>query len=245
MTAPASTTVPTGTTTVTIPATTTTAPATVEPSTTATVAPTEPAAVQATGDEPSQRQRRSLEDSLGPLDDDTKTFVLDAVKSARNEAKNLRDRAKSADDVRNEIASAVAKALGIEQPPDPATLTAQLTDQTSKARQAQVELAVFRAAATAGGDPAALLDSVSFVRALADIDPSDNTAIADKVRAAVAANPSLGTAPVRRVPGPNPAAGSSANGAPDLESEIAAAQKAGDVGRVISLQNQKLAAAAR
>jgi hypothetical protein len=41
-------------------------------------------------------------------------------------------------------------------------------------------------------------------------------------------------------PAPNPAQGSSAGGAPDLDSQIAEAQKAGDTSLAIHLQNQKL-----
>lgn len=43
-------------------------------------------------------------------------------------------------------------------------------------------------------------------------------------------------------PRPNPAQGSSASGAPDLQAQIAQAEKAGDVNLQIRLQNQKLLA---
>jgi hypothetical protein len=238
----------------TAPTITSVAPATVEvtpaaaPVADATAAVTAPpaATTPVADDAATTTGRRSLEDALAALDDKTKAYVLDTVKSARNEAKNLRDRAKSADDVRSELIATIAKATGIETaPPDPAALAQQLEAQTAATRQASVELAVYRAASAAGGDPNALLDSVSFVKALADVDPSDMEAVTAKVTAAVAANPALGIAPTRRAPGANPAAGSSANGAPDLESEIAAALKAGDLTKVIHLQNQKLAAPAR
>lgn len=227
-----------------------TAPTTTETGTAATapeVTATEPAPAATTpATETAPTTRRSLESALAALDDDTRSYVLETVKTARNEAKNLRDRVKSADDVRAELIATIAKATGIEQaPPDPAALTQQLEAQTSATRQASLELAVYRAAASAGGDPNALLDSVSFVKSLDGLDPSDSDAVIAKVTAAVAANPALGTAPARRAPGTNPAAGSSANGAPDLESEIATALKAGDLARVIHLQNQKLAAPAR
>lgn len=47
------------------------------------------------------------------------------------------------------------------------------------------------------------------------------------------------------VPKPNPAQGSSASGAPDLEAQIVAARAAGDVNLQVRLQNQKLLAPLR
>lgn len=223
----------------------------------AATAPVEPAAAPNPGPEPSAPQnttqtaptepakpaKRTLEDSLAKLDDETRKFVIGEVAKARSEAKNLRERAK---DDKNEIVSAVSKALGLETAaPDPAALTQQLAESTASARQAQVELAVYRTAGQAGGDPAALLDSVSFMRALADVDPANADAVTAAITSAVAANPNLGAAPQRRLPAPNPAAGSSANGTPDLESQIADALKRGDTKAYIALQNQKLAALAR
>lgn len=41
--------------------------------------------------------KKSLEESLAALDDDTRTFVLGEVTSARTEAKNLRDRLRAAE----------------------------------------------------------------------------------------------------------------------------------------------------
>ncbi len=54
-------------------------------------------------------------------------------------------------------------ALGLveDEPIDPAKLTESLTTAQAEAKNARVELAIFRAAAAAGGDPAALLDSQS------------------------------------------------------------------------------------
>jgi hypothetical protein len=188
-------------------------------------------------------QRRSLEDALASLPEQDRAWVLSTVRDARKEAANYRDRARSADEVRNEISTAVAQALGIQPDttPDPAALTAQLAEQQTAARQAQVELAVFRAATTVGGDPAALLDSRSFLAQIANVDPTDTEAITTRVQAAIAANPLLAGVPARRAPGPNPALGSSANGAPSLDDQILAAKKAGDATLFIHLQNQKLA----
>lgn len=217
----------------------------------ATVAPATPPepvqtpAAAAPAPAPPAPAKKSLEDSLAALDDDTKAFVLAEVSKARKEAGDSRAAAKTkaADDARAELAQTIGKALGLvadDEKADPAKLTEQLTATAADARQAKVELAVFRAAQAASADAAALLDSRSFLAKLADIDPSDGAAVSAAVTEAVAANPAFAVAAARRLPAPNPAQGSSAAGAPDLEAQIAAAQKAGDFKTVIALQNQKL-----
>ncbi|MFE6683935.1 hypothetical protein [Streptomyces sp. NPDC057729] len=120
--------------------------------------------------------------------------------AARKDAGRSRVTAKqqAADDARAQLAQEIGKALGIvpgDTPPDPAQLTQQLTESQQQARQTAVELAVYRTARDAGGDPDALLDSRSFATSLADIDPTDTDAVAAAVKAAVTANPKLGTAP--------------------------------------------------
>jgi hypothetical protein len=54
---------------------------------------------------------------------------------------------------------------------------------------------VYRAAATAGADPDALLDSRSFAQAVADLDPSDTAGITAAITAAVQANPRYALTP--------------------------------------------------
>lgn len=88
---------------------------------------------------------------------------------------------------------AIAKALGLkeDEKPDPAKLTEQLTKEQQTAREAQVQLAVYRNAADAGGDPSALLDSASFLASLKDVDPTDAQAVQAAIKAAVEASPRL------------------------------------------------------
>lgn len=104
---------------------------------------------------------------------------------------------------------AIAKALGLkgDEPPDPEKLTQQLTQEQQRAREAAVQLAVYRSAATAGGDPDALLDSASFLRGLGNVDPADSEAVATAIKAAVEANPRLGANGTRRSPRPDPTQG--------------------------------------
>lgn len=115
---------------------------------------------------------------------------------ARKEAGKTRTTAKqrAADEARAELAQQIGKALGIvddDTAPDPDQLAQQLAAEQAKARQTAVELAVYRTAREAGGDPDALLDSRAFADAVAELDPSDLDGIRTAVKAAVEANPRL------------------------------------------------------
>jgi hypothetical protein len=155
-----------------------------------------------------------------------------------NGATRTNAKAQAAADARNEFAQTIGKALGLiqnDEPADPAALTAQLTAAGADARQAKIELAVFRAAQATDADPSALLDSRAFLVKLADVDPSDAAAITAAVTEAVAANPRLGKP---AVPGmrPNPAQGHSASAPLGLAEQIAASEKAGDTKATIRLK---------
>lgn len=92
---------------------------------------------------------------------------------------------------------ALAKALGLKQdePPDPAKLAEQVSQEQARAREAQTQLAVYRRAAAAEANPAALLDSASFLASVAKIDPTDEAAVDNAIKAAIEANPLLKAAP--------------------------------------------------
>lgn len=110
--------------------------------------------------------------------------------SSRTNAKQA-----AADQARKELAQQIGKALGIVEGDevDPAKLTEQLAATKAAQAEAARELAVFKAAATAGADPARLLDSRSFLATIADIDPTDSDAIAAAIKVAVDANPTFKT----------------------------------------------------
>lgn len=133
-----------------------------------------------------------------------------------NGAARTNAKAQAAEEARKELANTIGKALGIVEDgaeTDPAKLTESLTASQREAKQARVELAVFRNAAAAGADPAALLDSASFLAKVADLDPTDSSALSEAIKAAVEANPRLGAAPAGPTPpAPNPAQGAGANG---------------------------------
>lgn len=127
-----------------------------------------------------------------------------------NASDRTNSKTKAADEARKELAQTIGKALGLvtDEPVDPAELTKQLTATQAQAKQAALELAIFKSAPDAL-TAAALLDSRTFLAKVADLDPSDDAAIAAVVVDAVANIPALG----KRVPAPNPAQGSSASGA--------------------------------
>lgn len=127
-----------------------------------------------------------------------------------NGAARTNAKAAAADEARKELTQSIAKALGLageDVPVDPAKLTEQLTTSQAQARQAALELAVFRSSPDSAVANS-LLDSRSFLAKVADLDPSDGIAIAAAVGDWVTANPALG----KRAPAPNPAQGSSAAG---------------------------------
>ncbi len=165
-----------------------------------------------------------------------------------NGAARTTAKAQAAEEATKELTQTIAKALGLvaDEAADPAKLTESLTTAQAEAKQARVELAVFRNAGDAKGDPAALLDSTSFLKKLEAIDPTDAAAVQAAIADAVAANPRLGAAPSDpKTPAPNPAQGSSASGAPGFDHQIAEATKAGNHQLAIALKQQRSAQLAK
>ena len=149
--------------------------------------------------------------------------VWDSPETAKAEIERLRRengaartnaKAQAAEEARQALAAELGKILNPEATvTDPAKLTESLTTSQAEAKQARVELAVFRNAAAAGAYPAALLDSSSFLKSLDGIDPSDAAALSEAITKAVDANPRLSAAPSEpKPPAPNPAQGASSTG---------------------------------
>lgn len=90
-----------------------------------------------------------------------------------------------------EQVATIAKAFGAKDdtPPDPAVLAQQVTQEQAKAREASVQLAVYRSPAAKSADVDGLLDSTSFQRTLAEVDPNDAAAVDAAVKTFVDANP--------------------------------------------------------
>jgi hypothetical protein len=179
--------------------------------------------------------------------EDAKTNVWENPDTAKAEIERLRRenaasrtnaKQQAADEARSELANTIGRALGLvkDEPVDPQELTQQLTASQAAAKSAQVELAVFRAAASTDADASALLDSRTFLAKVADIDPSDSAAIQAAITEAVTANPRLGKAATAPGLKPNPAQGRSASPPATVAEQIAAAQAAGDTRTVLRLK---------
>lgn len=204
-----------------------------------------PATPDPTAPPAAKTPKKSLEDNLAGLDDDAKNFVLGEVEKARTEARNLRDRAKTADSAAADVLSKVAKALGIEEAaPDPVDLAKKLSDSTTESADLRRQVAVY-AAAGKQYEASVLLDSKSFLTSIASIDPADSAAIAAAMEAAAMVNPAVRTPPPSRLPAPTAAPGSSGGGAPDAEAVKAEALRKGDWKTAIAIENQKLVTAPR
>jgi hypothetical protein len=114
-----------------------------------------------------------------------------------NGADRTKAKATAAQEARDAIAKDIGKALGLVQddtPPDPAALATKAQEATETARTARVELAVFKAAQTAGANPVALLDRNSFTKAIAGLDPAAadfDTKVTAAIKAATTADPTL------------------------------------------------------
>ena len=147
------------------------------------------------------------------LENASRDDLLATIKDLRREnAKRRTDNTAAVEQAQEQaqqaLAQQIGKALGIiddgDTTPDPAKLTEQLTAQTQAAQQAQLELAVYKAAGALGADPDALLDSRSFLEKVQDIDPTKADDITTAIKETVESNPRLqtGQAPPKRSSAP-------------------------------------------
>lgn len=126
-----------------------------------------------------------------------------AIAEAANASGKAREDARTA--AAREARAALLKELGlVEDPnaaPDPAKLAQQLADERAvgaaaveRARDSAIKLAVYTGAPAHQGDPAALLDSNTFMASVKDFDPAAAdfaTKVDGAIKAAVAANQKL------------------------------------------------------
>lgn len=154
-----------------------------------------------------QAQPPKLEDMLAGLDESVRDTVLKEVRSARTEARNLRDRVKAAEPQLQELASLKAAAQTAEE-----RQAAALADANARLQKAERD-ALRSSVALRKGLPANLASR------LQGDDEAALEADADELLTMVAKQD---TTP--RVPRPDPSQGSSANGgaAPDLGSQFGA-----------------------
>lgn len=154
-----------------------------------------------------QPQEQSGQEAGGQQEQQASGNLWDDPAKAKAEIERLRSengkdrttaKTKAAEDARNELTQTLGKALGLIKDgdgdkPDPAKLTQQITETAAAAKQAQTELAVYKAAGKQGADADALLDSRNFLAKIADLDPSDTKAITKAITDAVTDNPKLKT----------------------------------------------------
>jgi hypothetical protein len=168
------------------------------------------------------------------------------IQNLREESKTTKAAAEKAvsDGVakaRQDLTDGLAKALGLKTDDslDPAKLQEELAKSQVQSRQSTVELAVFRTADAAGANPAALLDSRSFLSSIEGVDPYNTDALKAAIATAITENPLLAkVVDVSKTgPRPFPGQGGSSNGTPSLSEQIALAEKAGDTRLVIKLKS--------
>lgn len=123
------------------------------------------------------------------------------LRAARDEAYKNRQKANAAAQEKADLIQTLGKALGLVKDndgkgegPDAEALTKQIADEQAKATEAARELAVYKAAAANGADPAKLLDSRSFLTTIADVDHTDGKALGAAIKAAVDGNKSFALA---------------------------------------------------
>ncbi|OZF05241.1 hypothetical protein CH302_01050 [Rhodococcus sp. 15-2388-1-1a] len=170
------------------------------------------------------------------------------VKKAVDESRKWENRSKDNFSAKQQL-DALMKIVNGDNPDgenDPSKLPGQLTAAQQEARESKLELAVFRRAAKLDGNADRLVDSRSFNRAIAELDPaaSDFDEKLDAaIKDAVAADPSLGI-PKAEEPGVGVHV-EGEGGAPvtpaNLASQIAAAEKAGDKQKAMRLKTLQLA----
>lgn len=120
-----------------------------------------------------------------------KEAILGDLARERDKRQALETSVTQMQEAQQQQMDAIAKALGLKQddePADPAALTAQIETEKAAAREARLHLAVYQAAGTAGADGARLLDSASFLRSIAEVDPTDAAAVDAAIKQAVDAN---------------------------------------------------------
>lgn len=164
-------------------------------------APQDPAPTDPTPTDPPQDPAPKAD----PPDDGKggKDAILADLAKERDKRQGLEARISEMETTQQAQLDAIAKALGLKSedtPPDPEALTAQVQAEQAKARTAALELAVYRNAAANEANPDLLLDSASFLRSLADVDPADADAVSAAIKAAVDGNALFKTSQIPPTP---------------------------------------------
>jgi len=157
-------------------------------------------------------KRRSLDDLLGDLDDDSRKAILDQVSKARSEAKGLRERLKQAEPQLAEYNKLLESQKTAEQKAQEAAETANKRAAAAVARAVKSEIRALAADGFADPDDAAsALDPSEYVDENGDIDTEG---IKRELAELLERKPHWGKAegaPAPRRPAPDRSQGSSGN----------------------------------
>lgn len=126
-----------------------------------------------------------------------KAAVLADLATERDKRQQLEQKVNDLTTAQQSQMDAIAKALGLktDDPPDAEKLAAQVAEEQGRARDAQVQLAIYRNAGTAEANADLLVDSSSFRAATKDVDPTDGAAMTTAIKAFVDTNPAFKAAP--------------------------------------------------
>lgn len=147
---------------------------------------------------PATKQQDSSSNSIDAFPEDAQKLIRDLRQESQRYRQGSEQAAKdAAEQAKKDLAQAIGKALGLvdDDNVDPAKLTEQAQQAQAAQREAARELAVYKAAAGAGADPARLLDSRSFLASIDGLDPTDGDKITAAIKNAVQNNPTLSAAP--------------------------------------------------
>ena len=106
--------------------------------------------------------------------EDLPEWAQKIIRDTREEAADHRTKKNTAEQQLADLVGKIGQAFGLkdDDTKDPERLTQDLAAERERSRQAAVQLAVYRAAGDHDADPAALLDSQSFLTSLKDLDPA-------------------------------------------------------------------------
>ncbi|MFJ6566636.1 hypothetical protein ACIQNU_04400 [Streptomyces sp. NPDC091292] len=176
------------------------------------------------GDFDPERAMKAIENLRTEVDDQKKKRAEDKQKAADEQA-----------DFMKKLAGLFGVQTDEDKPPTPEQLAQQLAEEQNRtkasddrARQREVELAVYKTAGTHGGDPDALLDSRAFANAIAKLDPSAadfDEQVGKAVKTAVESNAKLAAKAPQQKPEPTPAGGAPMDGAPGSKRQLGDADR--------------------
>lgn len=183
--------------------------------------------------------KKSLEDSLGSLDDSTRAFVLGEVRRARDEAKGLRQRLKDAAPKIDEYDRLIEASKSDLERAQEESIAANRRADELVARAVRAEI---KAAASGFADPsdaAAFLDPSKYAD---DSGQIDTAAIAADLTALLQSKPHLAAQRGPRAPQPDPTIGGGNGGVPSAAEQAAAAAARGDWRKSMQLKADQLLA---